>query len=90
VVVEVLLRSGTMVEALLHHSIMTTVGVLLHLSIGMTVGALLHRSSGTTVGLAVVAAEAEVTMNVNDPGTIVTLGDDKLARMALYTCSNKC
>jgi hypothetical protein len=86
VVVEVPLHrsSGTMVEVLrlLRLNSGTTAEVLLHLSIGMTVGALLLSISGTTVGLAAVAAEAEaeITMNGNDPGTIVTLGDDRLAR----------
>jgi hypothetical protein len=102
-VAEVLLHrnSGTTVEVLLLlRSSGMTVGVLLpHLSIGMMVGVLLLvevlllRSSGTTVEVAVAVA-VEITMNVNDTETIVTLvirgRDDRLARMALYTYNSKC
>jgi hypothetical protein len=93
--------SGTTVEVLLlHRSNGMTVGVLLlHLSIGMMVGVLLlvevllHRSSGTMVEAVAVVA-AEITMNVNDTETIVTLvirgRDDRAARMDIYTYNIKC
>jgi hypothetical protein len=74
------------VEAPLHRSSGTTAEVLLR-SNGMTVEVLLHLSNGTMVevlllsisGMLVeVVAAAEIIMNGNDPGTIVTLGDDRL------------
>jgi hypothetical protein len=74
------------VEAPLHRSSGTTAEVLLR-SNGMTVEVLLHLSNGTMVevlllsisGMLVEAvAAAEIIMNGNDPGTIVTLGDDRL------------